>query len=166
MSRPQPVPDEPQLPREPIQEAVSVVPERRLPTMKELLPPATGSLASLKDKPPLKPIPLGTQQPQYISYFGSIKRSIDSNWEYPQLALRYGLQGTLVVEFKILASGQLEALRLVRSSGSVLLDEEALRAIKAAAPFAPIPPWIEEKPLLISARMEYYDGRLNYRPGR
>ena len=60
------------------------------------------------------------------------------------------------------ANGQLEQLRLVRSSGSQLLDDEALRAIKAAAPFAPIPSWIKSIPLPISATMEYHDSRLNY----
>jgi TonB family protein len=51
---------------------------------------------------------------------------------------------------------------MVRSSGSQLLDEEALRAIKAAAPFPPIPRWIQPNPLPISAAMEYHDNRVDY----
>jgi protein TonB len=73
------------------------------------------------------------------------------------------LQGTLVLEFTILGNGQLDGLRLVRSSGSDVLDQEGLRAVKAAAPFPPIPAWIKPNPLLISARMEYSDSRLHYR---
>ena len=65
----------------------------------------------------------------------------------PELALRYGLQGRLALEFTIGSTGQLERLRIVRSSGSQFLDDEALRAIKAAAPFPPIPPWIKPNPL-------------------
>jgi outer membrane biosynthesis protein TonB len=42
-----------------------------------------------------------------------------------------------------------------------LLDNEALRAIKAAAPFPPIPTWIKSNPLRISATMEYRDSRLD-----
>ena len=72
-------------------------------------------------------------------------------------------QGKLAVEFTILGNGQLQRLRLIRSSGSLLLDDEALRAIKAAAPFPPIPPWIKPNPLPISATMEYRDSRLDYR---
>jgi protein TonB len=79
------------------------------------------------------------------------------------LALQYGLQGRVIIEFTILFDGRIESVRLVRSSGSILLDEEALRAVRAAAPFPPIPQWIEPKPLLISAGMEYHDGRLNAR---
>jgi protein TonB len=80
--------------------------------------------------------------------------------------LRYGLQGRLSLEFTIGANGQLEQLRLVRSSGSQLLDNEALRAIKAAAPFPPIPSWIKPNPLSILAAMEYHDNRLDYRFAR
>jgi protein TonB len=95
-----------------------------------------------------------------------VRQSIESEWQYPEAALRYGLQGKLALEFTILGDGRLAALRLVRSSGSALLDEEGLRAIKAAAPFPPIPAWIKPNPLPISATMEYRDSRLNYRFAR
>ena len=98
-----------------------------------------------------------------MTYFNRIKQSIESQWEYPELALRYGLQGKLSLEFTIANDGQLAQLRLIRSSGSQLLDEEAIRAIKAAAPFPPIPSWIKLNPLPISASMEYHDNRVDYR---
>lgn len=139
----------------------AVIAERELPTVKQLLPP----LYSADSGASRSRIPLETKEPQYVSYFTSIKRSIDASWKYPELALRYGLQGRLIVEFEILETGQLEGLRVIRSSGSALLDDEALRAIRSAAPFAPIPRWIEQKPLAITARMEYHDGRLT-RPAR
>jgi outer membrane biosynthesis protein TonB len=47
-----------------------------------------------------------------------------------------------------------------------VLDGEALRAIKAAAPFPPIPPWIKASPLSVFASMEYHDNRLNYQFAR
>ena len=99
----------------------------------------------------------------YVTYFTKVKQLIESQWEYPEIALRYGLQGRLALQFMIGGNGQLEQLRLIRSSGSQVLDEEAVRAIKAAAPFPPIPPWIKPNPLLISASMEYHDNRVNYR---
>jgi protein TonB len=136
----------------------AVIAERELPTLKQLLPPLSG--ASDFEGGGAGRVPLETKDPQYISYFTSIKRSIDANWKYPELALRYGLQGRLIVEFEILENGQMVGLRVIRSSGSALLDDEALRAIRSAAPFAPIPRWIDQKPLPITARMEYHDGRL------
>ncbi|MBF8253546.1 MAG: TonB family protein, partial [Deltaproteobacteria bacterium] len=104
-----------------------------------------------------------TRDPQFVTYFGSIKRAIEVVWQYPEMALRYGLQGKLLMEFSILENGELARARIVRSSGSNLLDEEALRAVRSAAPFSPIPPWIAKEQLDILASFEYYDNRLNYR---
>jgi len=145
--------------REPTQEE-TVVAERQLPSAKDLLPPPSWSSSNSRAA---APVSLNTRDPIYVTYFNKIKQSIESQWEYPEIALRYGLQGRLSLEFTIAGNGRLEQLRLIRTSGSQLLDEEAMRAIKAAAPFPPIPPWIKPNPLSISASMEYHDNRLNYR---
>ena len=154
---PRPSPPREQVPEE------SVITERQLPSLKELLPSATWSSSSERAD---TPISLNTTDPVYVTYFTKIKQLIESHWEYPEVALRYGLQGRLALQFMIGANGQLEQVRLVRSSGSQVLDEEAVRAITAAAPFPPIPPWIKPNPLFISASMEYHDNRLNYRFAR
>ena len=148
-------------PRPPETEENLSITERRLPTMRDLLPPANWS--SLANNSGDGAIALNTRDPQYITYFTSIKRNIEFVWEYPEPALRYGLQGKLLMQFTILASGELESAQIIRSSGSNLLDHEALRAMKAAAPFRPIPPWIDKKRLTITASFEYLDNRLNYR---
>lgn len=149
-------------PREPIQEK-TIVTERQLPSLKDLLPSPTWSSASSRAS---GPVSLNTKDPIYVSYFNKIKQSIELQWEYPEVALRYGLQGRLSLEFAIASNGQLERLRILRSSGSQVLDDEALRAIKAASPFPPVPPWINSNPLSISASMEYHDNRLNYQFSR
>jgi TonB family protein len=136
----------------------TIIAERPLPSVRELLPPANWSSRSTSSGP----VSLGTSDPLYVSYFTKVKQLIEAQWEYPELALRYGLQGKLALEFTIGSYGQLERARIVRSSGSQLLDDEALRAIKAAAPFPPIPSWIKPNPLSIVAAMEYHDNRVNY----
>ena len=146
-------------PRETIPER-TIIAERPLPSLKDLLPSAT-SLSAIEHGS--APVSLNTSDPVFVSYFTKIKQSIEQQWEYPELALRYGLQGRLSLVFTIGSAGQLDQLRITRSSGSELLDQEALRAIKAAAPFPPIPTWIKPNPLTISASMEYHDNRLNYR---
>jgi TonB family protein len=137
--------------------------QRQLPSVKDLLPPLTYSATEGHGS---APVSLNTKDPAYISYFNRIKQSIEQNWQYPELALRYGLQGKLSLEFAVGIDGQLEQLRIIRSSGSQLLDDEALRAIKAAAPFPPIPTWIKGNPLTISVTMEYNDNRPNFRYNR
>lgn len=149
-------------PPQPVSENTIVV-ERPLPTLKDLLPPATWTTGNERAG---GPISLNTKDPTYVSYFTKIKQTIEQQWEYPEVALRYGLQGRLSLEFTISGNGQLENLRMIRSSGSQVLDQEALRAIMAAAPFPPIPAWIKPVPLSISASMEYHDNRLNYRFNR
>jgi protein TonB len=140
----------------------AIVAERTLPTLKELLPPV-GWSTEAKNRGTEGPIRLDTNNPQYVTYFNSIKRAIEVVWQYPELALRYGLQGRLLLEFSILDNGDLEGAKIVRSSGSNLLDEEALRAVKTAAPFGPIPPWIGKNRIDVIASFEYVDNRLNYR---
>jgi periplasmic protein TonB len=157
----EPEPEPTQEPPRPAEKEENLsITERRLPTMRELLPPGNWSSANNSSD---AAIALNTRDPQYITYFSSIKRNIEFVWEYPEPALRYGLQGKLLLQFTILASGELESAHIIRSSGSNLLDHEALRAMKAAAPFRPIPPWIDKKRLTITASFEYLDNRLNYR---
>ena len=162
---PVPAPPSPSAPAPAAREIIpeqSVVAERQLPTIKELLPPAGWS----SNRRSSGSVSLNTSDPVYVTYFTRIKQMILSRWEYPELALRYGLEGRLSVEFTIDANGQLERLRIVRSSGSHILDEEALRAIQAAAPFPPIPQWIQPNPLRILGDMIYDDDRVNYQAGR
>jgi len=140
----------------------SIIAERPLPTLKELLPPVGWSTDG-RAGGANGPVRLDTKDPQYVTYFNSIKRAIEVVWQYPDLALRYGLQGRLLLEFSILGNGDIETAKIIRSSGSNLLDEEALRAVKAAAPFGPIPPWLGKNRIDIVASFEYLDNRLNYR---
>ncbi|MBI3060155.1 MAG: energy transducer TonB [Deltaproteobacteria bacterium] len=136
--------------------------QRPLPTLKELLPPVTWSPSVEQSNNKAGPVRLDTREPKYVSYFTSIKRAIEHVWEYPESALRLGLQGKLVMEFTISGDGHLEGTRLIRSSGFSVLDQEAVRAVQAAAPFHAIPPWIGKSRLEIVASFEYHDNRLKY----
>ncbi|MGH7835336.1 MAG: TonB family protein, partial [Candidatus Binatia bacterium] len=134
---------------------------RRLPTLKELLPSPTWS-PSRKGASQEGPIRLDTREPKYLSYFEHIKSAIEVVWDYPENALKRGIEGKLLLEFTIQANGALDGLRLVRTSGFADLDEEAIRAVRAAAPFRPIPSHIGKQRLDIIASFEYHDSRLHY----
>ena len=72
-------------------------------------------------------------------YCGEVKRKIEKEKKYPRLAERNGYEGKVEIKFKILADGQVENVEIVNSSGYDVLDNEAVRAIRAAAPYSLIP---------------------------
>lgn len=155
------------LAKEPVREALAReergITQPSLPTLKELLPPITWSRETEDGE---RPVPLDSREPRYVSYLTGVKRAIEIVWEYPETALRRGIEGKLVLEFTILGNGGLSGPALVQSSGYKVLDDEAVRAVRAAAPFHPIPPGIGKNRLLIVATLEYHDHRVKYGPLR
>ena len=100
-------------------------------------------------------ININTKSFKYVSYFASIKEKIEWAWVYPQSAQKSGQQGTLSVTFTILRDGSLKEVKLIRSSGFRVLDQAALRAVKDAASFPPMPAGWEDNELTILANFEY-----------
>ena len=73
------------------------------------------------------------------SVLAMIRRQVLAARHYPEAARRAGIEGTVLVGFEIGPDGGVFRLMLRRSSGSGLLDEEALATIRRAAPFPPYP---------------------------
>lgn len=92
---------------------------------------------------------------QYRSYLGHLRSKINAVWEYPLAARNKGLNGTVTVRFTIAENGRLEALTVKENSPHTLLDNEALRTIKAAAPFLPFPSDFSIEKLHVLASFEY-----------
>ena len=101
---------------------------------------------------------LNAPEVQYISYFASIKRKIELVWQYPYEAAVAGIQGELILDFVIARSGTVNSIELIRSSGSKILDDEAIRSIRKAAPFDPIPAQYKIASLQIRGRFVYVHG--------
>lgn len=98
---------------------------------------------------------LNAPEIQYISYFAGIKRKIELVWQYPYDAQIAGIQGDLVAEFVIARDGHLASVTLVRGSGKRILDDEAIGAIRKAAPYDPIPKEYRIADLKIRAHFIY-----------
>src|SRR5512143_3539971 len=84
-------------------------------------------------------VTLDTDEFKFISYNRWLKIKVESMLRYPELAAMSGYQGTLYIKFDIMKDGSLSNLELLKSSGYKILDDEALRAIRASAPFQPLP---------------------------
>ncbi len=84
-------------------------------------------------------IEIGTESIKYVSYMKLLKDKIQNVWVYPEQARLKNQQGTLLVEFGINKNGSLAYAKVIRSSGYPILDEAAIKAIKDASPFNPLP---------------------------
>ena len=62
---------------------------------------------------------------------------------YPRLARERGIEGTVLVRFKVLPSGTVEAVNVVRSSGASILDEASVKTVYRAGPMPFVNGWIE-----------------------
>ena len=104
-------------------------------------------------------IPLDSRNPRYLDYLGRLKARIQREWGYPEEARRVGMGGELHMLFTLNKAGTLVNIRLLESSGYPVLDNEALRAVKAAAPFDPFPPQMSDEAFNILGTFHYQYGR-------
>lgn len=61
------------------------------------------------------------------------------NLNYPDEARRENLSGSLLISVWVAKDGSVKKIKLHRSSGHQILDDAAVRIVRLAAPFAPLP---------------------------
>lgn len=88
-----------------------------------------------------KAVNASTQEYRYAAYLEAWRNKVEriGNLNYPEEASRRKLYGNLLLHVAVRADGSVERIRVVRSSGHKLLDDEAVRIVRLAAPFAPFP---------------------------
>jgi protein TonB len=73
------------------------------------------------------------------NYFASIRASVEQRKEYPLLARRKKLEGTVVARFTLSRNGRLQNVEIAKSSNESILDNAAVNAIKSVQLFHPAP---------------------------
>jgi protein TonB len=96
-----------------------------------------------------------TKEYKYYGYNTRLREKIESVWNYPYEAVQKGIYGDLVIQFTILKSGKLGAVRLIRTSGYTMLDNAAMKALRDAAPFWPLPDEWKEDAYTITGHFVY-----------
>lgn len=93
-----------------------------------------------------KYISANTREYLYASYMQAWVDKVEriGNLNYPDEARRRGLSGELVLDVAIGHGGEVREITVMQPSGHPVLDEAAVRIVKLAAPFAPLPPAIRE----------------------
>ncbi len=89
----------------------------------------------------------------FRSHFAFIRDRILRNLSYPLIARKMGVSGRVTVSFVILEDGNVEQVMIVDSSGSTVLDRNAMDTIRRTAPF-PKPPITAELVMPIVYRLE------------
>lgn len=86
-----------------------------------------------------KPLWLNTADSRYVTYFSAIYKKVQPLWHFPEELEARLEQGEVLVQFTILESGHIRALKIKRSSGYPSFDQIALAAVRKASPFQTIP---------------------------
>jgi len=111
-------------------------------------------------------VSLETQGSEYAPYLAEVKRRIERHWEIPPYARQTGLTGKLVLVFSITPGGTLAQVEITESSGTSVLDDAAVQAVRDAAPYAPFPSMFTFQRLTIVANFRYADLGRRGRPSR
>ena len=76
---------------------------------------------------------------QALKYTDTIKQKIQEMRRYPIWAVRNRVEGNVCLRFYIRSNGSINGVEIIKSSGSNILDNEAVSTIRRAAPFQAIP---------------------------
>jgi len=101
------------------------------------------------------PVPLETNDPRFHAYFSKVRERIKATWTYPSVAGQRGIEGEVVVEFRIAKDGHLVSADVWHSSGATILDDYSIRAVQTAAPFPPVSDNVATEILTIHSTFRY-----------
>ena len=125
------------------------------PSLRDQIASIGSGLTGDPGEPARQTVNLNSREDRFVDYLAHVKRRVERVWVYPEEALNHGVGGELLLIFTLNKAGSLTYIRLTQSSGFPVLDEEALRAVKLAAPFDPLPPQMGDEPWNISASFHY-----------
>ncbi len=152
------------------------VPPRQLPSLDQLSQLAPTTMAKLERDWRRKyregvergdTVWLDTEQDLLISFFKRFRTNIYNVWNYPESARLREEEGRCLLRITVSRQGSIDDVQLLESSGSYVLDEEAIRAVRKGAPYGPLPAAYPHPQLNIMGYFSYNLTRANSRlPGR
>ena len=116
-------------------------------------PPAAKPSEQVASAPPAPPAPdlanlIAQYRQQFIGAAVRYKR-------YPLAARDNGWEGDVVVHLEIAANGELAELKVKKSSGHAMLDQQALEMFRRASPQVPLPPALRGRAFDFDVRAVY-----------
>ncbi|MBI5599587.1 MAG: TonB family protein [Deltaproteobacteria bacterium] len=86
---------------------------------------------------------------RFKDYYNALQEKIHSVWIYPGEARR---DINTIVSMRILRSGELKSVWVEKKSGDTLFDESAVKAVKKASPYPPLPTDLKDEFLEVGVR--------------
>lgn len=103
-------------------------------------------------------ITFDTEEFKYYGYMQRLKEKIESAWKYPLDAAARREYGDLYIQFTIKKNGKIGAVELVKTSGHPSLDTAAIKALRDADPYWPLPDAMGKESLTITGHFVYLNG--------
>ncbi len=94
----------------------------------------------------------------FPSYLTAIQEKVAGHWAPPRLGLSGGDGRQVVVGFVLGQTGQVNRLAVEHGSGEAAQDEAALRAVRLAQPFPPLPEALRQSSLQVHFRFTLRSG--------
>ena len=113
---------------------------------------------SKKDSHKERELTFDTSELKHRGYMRMLREKIENIWKYPSEAARLGISGELYIKFYIKKDGRLAEVELTRTSGHKDLDDAAIKAVKDAQPYWPLPEDWDEDVLEITGHFFYFLG--------
>jgi TonB family protein len=130
--------------RERTEERPTVTPPVTPPVTPLMTPPPTPSITSSKTSPRL--------ESKLNEYYQKVWAKIKEEWTIPENLLKEMVDLETIIVLIIEKDGKIQRSWFEKKSGNDLYDQTAMRAIKKAEPFPPIPKELSEDTLEIGIR--------------
>lgn len=85
----------------------------------------------------------GTKAGLHNQLLGELRTHLSRYLTYPPLARSHGWEGTVLLSLRVESDGQLDKIRLERSSGYAVLDNSALNSLKRIGNLVEARVWLE-----------------------
>lgn len=72
-----------------------------------------------------------------------VHAALEKSKTYPRVARERGIEGVVLVRFKVLPNGDIEKVDVLKSSGSDILDTASVRTVYRSAPMPYVNGWVE-----------------------
>ncbi|WP_374604943.1 energy transducer TonB [Arenimonas sp.] len=117
----------------------------------------------LAKRPKRKFVSASTKEYEYAAYLRAWVARVErvGNLNYPEEARRRGLAGRLVMTVAVRRDGSIENVLVNSSSGLGILDQAAMRIVRLAEPFPPLPETTERVDVLhITRTWQFQNGNV------